>query len=60
MPRGPTVPTTRFLFGSGIGVTVPIRPSLTPARTQIFDSEMQSFFSLFNRYLTERAKSEKL
>lgn len=27
---------------------------------QNFDAEMQSFFLLFNRYLTERAKGEKL
>jgi len=27
---------------------------------KVFDAEMQSFFSLFNRFLIERAKSEKL
>ena len=27
---------------------------------QSFDTEMQSFFLLFNRYLTEKAKGEKL
>jgi hypothetical protein len=27
---------------------------------QSFDTEMQSFFLLFNRFLTERAKGEKL
>lgn len=30
------------------------------ADEQNFDAEMQSFFLLFNRYLTERAKGEKL
>lgn len=28
--------------------------------SQAFDTEMQSFFLLFNRYLTEKAKGEKL
>jgi UTP--glucose-1-phosphate uridylyltransferase len=28
--------------------------------TKIFDMEMQSFFYLFTRYLTERAKSQDL
>jgi UTP--glucose-1-phosphate uridylyltransferase len=27
---------------------------------QIFDAEMQSFFLLFNRFLTEKAKGEKM
>lgn len=31
-----------------------------PNHKRIFDQEMQSFFSLFNRFLSERAKSEKL
>ncbi|RSH92544.1 UTP-glucose-1-phosphate uridylyltransferase [Saitozyma podzolica] len=31
-----------------------------PAKRKIFDAEMQSFFLLFNRYLTDRAKGEKL
>jgi len=31
-----------------------------PAKKQIFDAEMQSFFLLFNRYLTEKAKGEKI
>jgi hypothetical protein len=31
-----------------------------PADGQIFDAEAQSFFLLFNRFLTERAKGEKL
>ncbi|PVF94665.1 putative UTP-glucose-1-phosphate uridylyltransferase [Serendipita vermifera] len=31
-----------------------------PAHKKIFDAEMQSFFSLFSRYLAERAKAEKL
>ncbi|KAG8819822.1 UTP-glucose-1-phosphate uridylyltransferase [Serendipita sp. 399] len=31
-----------------------------PAHKKIFDAQMQSFFNLFNRYLLERAKSEKL
>jgi len=31
-----------------------------PAKKKIFDAEMQSFFILFNRFLTERAKGEKL
>lgn len=28
--------------------------------SQIFDAEMQSFFLLFNRFLTDRAKGEKM
>jgi len=31
-----------------------------PAKKKVFDAEMQSFFLLFNRFLTERAKGEKL
>ncbi|TYJ57552.1 hypothetical protein B9479_001634 [Cryptococcus floricola] len=31
-----------------------------PAKKKIFEAEMQSFFILFNRFLTERAKGEKL
>ncbi|PWN41508.1 putative UTP-glucose-1-phosphate uridylyltransferase [Ceraceosorus guamensis] len=31
-----------------------------PVARKAFDAEMSSFFTLFNRYLTERAKGEKL
>lgn len=31
-----------------------------PAQKKIFDAEMQSFFLLFNRYLAEKAKGEKM
>ncbi|CAD6573815.1 MAG: UTP-glucose-1-phosphate uridylyltransferase [Tremellales sp. Tagirdzhanova-0007] len=31
-----------------------------PAKKKIFDAEMQSFFLLFNRFLLDRAKGEKL
>lgn len=40
-------------------VTLPLlpRPGLTH---QIFNAEMESFFLLFNRYLTEKAKGERM
>ncbi|KZO90722.1 putative UTP-glucose-1-phosphate uridylyltransferase [Calocera viscosa TUFC12733] len=31
-----------------------------PKAKKVFDAEMQSFFILFNRYLTEKAKAEKI
>lgn len=31
-----------------------------PLRFKVFDTEMQSFFYLFTRYLTEKAKSQEL
>lgn len=31
-----------------------------PAARQAFDAEMSGFFTLFNRYLAEKAKGEKL
>jgi len=31
-----------------------------PQQKKLFDAEMQGFFSLFNRYLAQRAKNEKL
>jgi hypothetical protein len=38
-----------------------LRTELTRASLrQAFDAEMSSFFTLFNRYLSERAKGEKL
>jgi hypothetical protein len=33
---------------------------LTALVVKVFDTEMQSFFFLFTRYLTERAKSQDL
>jgi hypothetical protein len=33
---------------------------LTALVVKVFDVEMQSFFFLFTRYLTERAKSQDL
>lgn len=34
--------------------------NLADVKAQIFDAEMQSFFLLFNRFLLDRAKGEKL
>ena len=38
---------------------VPALPAYPPP-SQAFDTEMQSFFYLFTRYLNERAKSQEL
>jgi len=34
--------------------------SINPIDSQAFDTEMQSFFDLFTRYLAEKAKSQDL
>jgi hypothetical protein len=50
LPRSAGTPRRRIL-----------RTELTHASPrQAFDAEMSSFFTLFNRYLSERAKGEKL
>lgn len=55
-------------YRSGLGLGQAMRNELSrmvantqdPAQKKIFDAEMQSFFLLFNRYLAEKAKGEKM